>query len=176
MRNAHQYCNLWNLSSSVPVFLGIQAKGVQMSRSNDTSEDESTPREFAAHELSSHHEVPHVGDIQDSVSHEFAANQFGQIERNEQPFVASAAGKTWGITGMVLATLFVIAIMVVGFQAERTLNFFAPNKPVPTSGFVIDQPANTNYAAPAYPTVFVQKSADPSQAPSPLPETPAKTK
>jgi len=129
---------------------------MQVSISNDTPEPESSPHEFAAHE--------------------FAEAEFAAIEKHEQPFQSSEASKPWGITGLVMATIFFIAILVIGVSAERTLNHLVPNKPIPTSGMVIEKDITPPVATPAYPTVCVQESTDPSQAPSPLPETPVKTK
>jgi hypothetical protein len=127
-----------------------------MSISNDTPGDESTPHEFA--------------------THEFAQEKFASIERTERPFELSAASKPFGISGIVLATVFFTAILIIGVTAQRSLNQLAPNRPAPTTGMVIDQSANTPSAAAAFPTVYVLQSADPSQAPSPLPETPSQAK
>ncbi|MBS2011122.1 MAG: hypothetical protein JST01_28980 [Cyanobacteria bacterium SZAS TMP-1] len=135
-----------------------------MSISNNTPEELSTPHEFAGNEPVENTGMP--------ISEGFAAQQMASITANEEPFVSSEASKSWGISGIVMATLFFIAILVVGSVAERSLSRLAPNKPAPTTGVVIEQAATTPTATPAYPTVYVQQSADPSQAPSPLPPTP----
>jgi hypothetical protein len=69
-----------------------------------------------------------------------------------------------------LALILVSAMVVIGFVAEKNLNYWLPNKPVPTSGVVVEDAANVPAPTPAYPTVFVQQSSNPNQAPSPLPE------
>jgi hypothetical protein len=147
-----------------------------MSISDDKPEEETTPHQFAVHELATHKVADHEEGGNEFVTHEFAAQQFASIERSEQPFQPSLASKAWGKSGLIMATVLFIAILIVGTTAERTLNHLAPDKQGPTAGMVVEQAANTPTPTPAYPTVYVQQSADPSQAPSPLPAAPVKTK
>jgi|GEM_PF-998634 len=79
----------------------------------------------------------------------------------------------WSMSGPIMACILVIAFMVVAVVASRSLNNLVPaNKPAPTSGVVVQQTVSTPEPTPAYPTVYVQRSADPTVAPSPLPPTP----
>ncbi len=83
----------------------------------------------------------------------------------------------WSMSGPIMACLLVIAFMVVAVVASRSLNNWIPaNKPAPTSGVVVQQTVSTPEAIPAYPTVYVQRSADPTMTPSPLPPAQEKKK
>jgi hypothetical protein len=93
-------------------------------------------------------------------------------EKQEKVFENYATSRPWDGSLIAIGVVFVIALCVVGGVAEKSLNFWAPNKPVPTSGVVVSEPANVPTPTPAYPEVYVQKSSDPSQAPSPLPPGP----
>ena len=135
-----------------------------MSISNNTPEVESTPHDFAIA----------TGVEHDAIAlSETEQKQFAVIEQDEQPYIPAVSQTKWGWTGFFMAAAFFVAIIVVGTVAQNSLNHLAPNQPAPTSGVVVEETANTVSPQPAYPTVYVQPSADPSQAPSPLPPAPA---
>jgi hypothetical protein len=94
-------------------------------------------------------------------------------KKQEKVFEGYANAAPWDASLMIIAGVFFIALFIIGGVAERSLNYWMPEHKVPTSGVVVSEPAPTvTEAVPAYPEVYVQKSADPSQAPSPLPPGP----
>jgi len=134
-----------------------------MSISNNTPEVESSPHDFAV-ATGAEHDALALSETEQK--------QFAHIEHDEQPYIPAVSQTKWGWTGFLMAAAFFVAIIVVGTVAQNSLNRLAPNHPAPTSGVVIDQSANTVTPQAAYPTVYVQTSSDPSQAPSPLPPAP----
>jgi len=135
-----------------------------MAISDNTPEVETSPHQFAV-DTGAEHDAIALSQSEH--------NQFAVIEHDEQPFLPVVNQQKWGWTGFLMAAAFFVAILVVGTVAQKSLNHLAPNSPAPTSGVVVEQAANTVTPQVAYPTVYVQPSADPSQAPSPLPPAPA---
>jgi hypothetical protein len=94
-------------------------------------------------------------------------------EREELP---STYVNGWSLSGPLMAVILFVSLLVVGVVAQRSLNYWAPHQEVPKYGVVVGQPAAVSPPTPAYPTVMVQPGASASQAPSPLPPTPAAKK
>lgn len=78
----------------------------------------------------------------------------------------------WSLSGPFMALILFFSLMVVGVVAERSLNYYLPHKEKPKYGVVVAEPAAVSPPQPAYPVMMVQPSANPNQAPSPLPLVP----
>jgi len=81
---------------------------------------------------------------------------------------ASSHMEQFDYSGPLMAFLTIAVIVGLAYLAQRQIYNMSHN-PAPPTGVVIDNTAPLPRAAPAYPTVLVQPSNNPNQAPSPLP-------
>lgn len=81
---------------------------------------------------------------------------------------ASSHMEQFDYSGPLMAFLTMTIIVGLAYLAQKQIYNMSHN-PAPPTGVVIDHTAPLPRAVPAYPTVLVQKSSNPSQAPSPLP-------
>lgn len=129
------------------------------------------PNQEPAKEASLEEQASNAQAVRDQHAYEIDARQH-QIERVliHEETVRSSHEETFDFSGAMVALLTMTILVGFAYFAQKYISNMS-NKPTAQSGVVIDHAANVPVAVPAYPTVMVRHSSDPSQAPSPLPMT-----
>jgi hypothetical protein len=85
------------------------------------------------------------------------------LEKEKNPG-SSRGDDMWDGSGLAIAIGLVAALVIIGVAAERSLNYWAPIKPGPTSAAVSGQADSTSKAAAA-PKVYMDQAKGPRPAP-----------
>ena len=127
------------------------------------------PNQESATEASLEEQASNAQAVRDQHAFEIDLRQH-QIERVliHEETVRSSHEETFDFSGAMVALLTMTILVGFAYFAQKYISNMS-NKPTAQSGVVIDHAANVPVAVPAYPTVMVRHSSDPSQAPSPLP-------
>jgi hypothetical protein len=127
------------------------------------------PNQEPAIEASLEEQASNAQAVRDQHAYEIDLRQH-QIERVliHEETVRSSHEETFDFSGAMVALLTMTILVGFAYFAQKYISNMS-NKPTAQSGVVIDHAANVPVAVPAYPTVMVRHSSDPSQAPSPLP-------
>lgn len=130
------------------------------------------PNQEATAEVSLEEQALNAQAVRDQYAYELDVRQ-REIEKVlvHEDIRPSSHVDSFDFSGALMALLTITIIVGLAYLAQRQIAAMA-TKPIVQSGVVIDHPANLPVPVPAYPTVLVRESSDPSQAPSPLPLNP----
>jgi hypothetical protein len=130
------------------------------------------PNQEAAAEVSLEEQALNAQAVRDQHAYELDVRQ-REIEKVlvQEEILPSSHVDSFDFSGALMALLTITIIVGLAYLAQKQIAAMS-TKPTVQSGVVIEHPANLPVPVPAYPTVRVRESSDPSQAPSPLPLNP----
>ena len=130
------------------------------------------PDQEAVAEVSLEEQALNAQAVRDQHAYELDVRQ-REIEKVlvQEEIRPSSHVDSFDFSGALMALLTITIIVGLAYLAQKQVSAMS-TKPTVQSGAVIDHPANLPVPVPAYPTVMVRQSSDPSQAPSPLPLNP----
>ncbi|MFA7338562.1 MAG: hypothetical protein WC028_17380 [Candidatus Obscuribacterales bacterium] len=129
------------------------------------------PNQEPAPEVSLEEQELNAKAVRDQHAYEIDLRQH-QVERVliHEESRRSSNEERFDFTGAMMAVLTLTILVGFAYFAQKYVANLS-NKPMAQTGVVIEHAARVPVPVPAYPTVLVRYSNDPSQAPSPLPMT-----
>ncbi len=129
------------------------------------------PNQEQAPELSLEEKELNAKAVRDQHAYEIDRRQH-EVERVlvHEESRRSSHEESFDFTGAIMALLTITILVGFAYFAQKYISNMS-NKPTAQSGVVIEHAARVPVAVPAYPTVMVRHSSNPSQAPSPMPMT-----
>lgn len=129
------------------------------------------PNQEPAPQLSLEEQELNAKAVRDQHAYEIDLRQH-QVERVliHEESRRSSNEERFDFTGATMALLTLTILVGFAYLGQKYVANLS-NRPTAQSGVVIDHTARVPVPVPAYPTVMVRHSSNPSQAPSPLPMT-----